>query len=93
MFTANDTERFDKGRVTIMFDTVKKIILEQFDVDEDDITYDTSLADDLDADSLELVELLLAFEDEFDVKIPDEEAESLKTVGDIVKYIEEKSAE
>ncbi len=76
-----------------MFDTVKKIILEQFDVDEDDITYDTSLADDLDADSLELVELLLAFEDEFDVKIPDEEAESLKTVGDIVKYIEEKSAE
>ena len=61
-----------------MFDTVKKIILEQFDVDEDDITYETSLADDLDADSLELVELLLAFEDEFDVKIPDEEAESLK---------------
>ncbi len=76
-----------------MFDTVKKIILEQFDVDEDDITYETSLAEDLDADSLELVELLLAFEDEFDVKIPDEEAESLKTVGDIVKYIEEKSAE
>ncbi len=76
-----------------MFDTVKKIILEQFDVDEDDITYETSLADDLDADSLELVELLLAFEDEFDVKIPDEEAESLKTVGDIVKYIEERSAE
>lgn len=76
-----------------MFDTVKKIILEQFDVDEDDITYETSLADDLDADSLELVELLLAFEDEFDVKIPDEEAESLKTVGDIVRYIEEKSAE
>lgn len=76
-----------------MFDTVKKIILEQFDVDEDDITYETSLAEDLDADSLELVELLLAFEDEFDVKIPDEEAESLKTVGDIVRYIEEKSAE
>ncbi len=76
-----------------MFDTVKKIILEQFDVDEDDITYETSLTDDLDADSLELVELLLAFEDEFDVKIPDEEAESLKTVGDIVRYIEEKSAE
>lgn len=76
-----------------MFDTVKKIILEQFDVDEDDITYETSLAEDLDADSLELVELLLAFEDEFDVKIPDEEAESLKTVGDIVKYIEEKSAD
>ncbi len=76
-----------------MFDTVKKIILEQFDVDEDDITFETSLTDDLDADSLELVELLLAFEDEFDVKIPDEEAESLKTVGDIVRYIEEKSAE
>lgn len=76
-----------------MFDTVKKIILEQFDVDEDDITFETSLTDDLDADSLELVELLLAFEDEFDVKIPDEEAESMKTVGDIVRYIEEKSAE
>ncbi len=75
------------------FETVKKIIMEQFDIDEDDITLETSLEDDLDADSLELVELLLAFEDEFDVKIPDEDVEGLKTVGDIVKYIEEKSAE
>ncbi len=75
------------------FETVKKIILEQFDVDEDDITMETSVVDDLDADSLEIVELLLAFEDEFDVKIPDEDVEELKTVGDIVRYIEEKSAE
>lgn len=75
------------------FETVKKIILEQFDVDEDDITMETSVVDDLDADSLEIVELLLAFEDEFDVKIPDEDVENLKTVGDIVRYIEEKSAE
>lgn len=71
------------------FEIVKKILLEEFDVDEDMITMETSIFDDLDADSLELVDLLLAFEDEFDVKIPDEDVEQLKTVADIVKYIEE----
>lgn len=75
------------------FEIVKKILLEEFDVDEDMITMETSIFDDLDADSLELVDLLLAFEDEFDVKIPDEDVEQLKTVADIVKYIEEHQAQ
>lgn len=75
------------------FETVKKIIMDQFDVSEEEITMETSVIDDLDADSLDIVDLLMAFEDEFDVKIPDEDVEELKTVGDIVRYIEEKSAE
>ncbi len=74
-------------------DTVKNIIAGQLDIDEDEITMDASIIDDLGADSIDVVDILIAFEDEFDVKIPDEEVEQFKTVGDIVRYIEEKTAE
>ena len=70
-----------------MFDKVKEIIAEKLSINEDDITIDSSFVDDLNADSLDLVELMMALEDELDTEIPDEEAENFKTVGDVVKYL------
>ena len=69
---------------------VKKIIVEQLGVNPDEVTPEASFVDDLGADSLDTVELVMAFEEEFDSEIPDEEAEKLRTVGDAIKYIEEK---
>ncbi|HET9392829.1 MAG TPA: acyl carrier protein [Candidatus Rubrimentiphilum sp.] len=71
------------------FDKVKKIIVEQLGVDESEVTPEASITDDLGADSLDQVELVMAFETEFNIDIPDEEAEKIKTVGDAVKRIEE----
>jgi acyl carrier protein len=71
------------------FEKVKKIIVEQLGVDEAEVTPEASITDDLGADSLDLVELVMAFETEFNIDIPDEEAEKIKTVGDAVKKIEE----
>ncbi len=68
-------------------DRVKKIIVDQLGVDESKITENSSFVDDLGADSLDIVELIMAFEEEFDVEIPDEDAEKIKTVGDAVKYL------
>ena len=73
-------------------DQVKKIIVEQLGVDEDEVTVDASFVDDLGADSLDTVELVMAFEEEFSIEIPDEDAEKIQTVGDAIRYIEEKSA-
>ncbi|MCH3971230.1 MAG: acyl carrier protein [Oscillospiraceae bacterium] len=73
----------------MVLEKVKHILAEQFDVEEDEITAETSIADDLGADSLDVVDLLMSLEDEFEVEIPDEEIENLKTVGDVVNYIEE----
>ena len=74
---------------TMSLEKVKKIISEQFAISEDDITEDTVLMEDLDADSLDLIDLAMSLEDCFEVEVPDEELENFKTVGDIVKYIEE----
>ena len=68
-------------------DKIKKIIVDQLGVDESKITEDSSFVDDLGADSLDIVELIMAFEEEFDIEIPDEDAEKIKTVGDVVKYL------
>ena len=68
-------------------DKIKKIIVDQLGVDENKITEDSSFVDDLGADSLDIVELIMAFEEEFDIEIPDEDAEKIKTVGDAVKYL------
>ncbi len=70
------------------FDKVKKIIVEQLGVDEAEVTMEASITDDLGADSLDQVELVMAFETEFNIDIPDEEAEKIKTVGDAVGKIE-----
>ena len=66
---------------------VKKIIVEQLDVDEKDIKPESSFIDDLGADSLGLVELVLAFEEQFEIDIPDEDTEKIRTVGDAISYI------
>ena len=69
---------------------VKKIIAEQLSVSEDQITPTASFVEDLGADSLDTVELVMALEEEFEIDIPDEEAEKLRTVGDALKYLHEK---
>ncbi len=66
---------------------VKKIIVEQLGVDESEVTEDASFVDDLGADSLDTVELVMAFEEEFNIEIPDEDAEKITTVQDAVEYI------
>lgn len=73
----------------MVFEKVKNIIVEELGVeDAESITVETSLVDDLDADSLDAVEIIMALEDEFEISVPDEEAENFKNIGDIVKYIE-----
>ena len=73
-------------------DTVKSIIVEKLGVDESDVTTDASFTNDLGADSLDTVELIMEFEKEFDLTIPDEEAEEIATVGDAITYLEEQVA-
>ena len=70
------------------FDKIKSIIVEQLGVDENEVTTDAHFIDDLGADSLDTVELVMALEEEFGIEISDEEAEKIQTVGDVVKYIE-----
>ena len=73
-------------------DRVKKIVIEHLNVEADKVTENASFIDDLGADSLDTVELVMAFEEEFNVEIPDDAAESIVTVGDAVKFIKEKDA-
>ena len=73
----------------MVFEKVREIICDQLDVAEDDVTMESNIADDLGADSLDVVEMLMAIEDEFDIEIPDDKVESLKTVGQVVDYIQE----
>ncbi len=73
-----------------IFEKVKDLIAEQLDVDDkESISQDSSITDDLGADSLDVVDLVMAIEDEFSVEIPEDQVENIKTVGDIVKYIED----
>ena len=72
-----------------IFDKVKEIIIEQLGVAETAITLEASFIDDLGADSLDIVELIMALEEEFDLEIPDSDAEKVVTVGDVVDYIKE----
>ena len=69
---------------------VIELIVEQLDADSENISDDDSFMDDLGADSLDTVELIMAFEEEFDIEIPDEDAENIRTVGDVLKYLEDK---
>ena len=72
----------------MVLEKIVDILSKQFDVEEDTITLDTNIADDLGADSLDVVDMLMSLEDEFDVEIPDEEIERIRTVGELVAYIE-----
>jgi acyl carrier protein len=71
----------------MIFEKVKEKIAEQLGVDEDEITLESQIVDDLGADSLDVIELLMMLEEEYDMEIPDNDADQLNTVGDIVEYI------
>lgn len=75
----------------MVFERITEILAEQLDADKEEISLDTKIAEDLGADSLDVVEMLMAVEDEFELEIPDEEIENLKTVGDVVEYIQSNS--
>ena len=75
----------------MIFEKIKEIIADQLGVDEEEITSDARFIEDLGADSLDLVELIMALEEEFDLEIPDEDAEKISTVGDAVEYIKNNS--
>lgn len=73
------------------FERIKKIIIEQLGVEEDEVLMESSFIEDLGADSLDIVELIMALEEEFDIEIPDSEAEKITTVADAVEYIKNNS--
>lgn len=73
----------------MVFEKVREILVDQLDVEEDAVTMEASITNDLGADSLDIVDLVMSLEEEFDCEIPDDEIENIKSVGDIVKYIEE----
>lgn len=77
----------------MVFEKVKQIIADKLSLEEDEITMEASFIDDLGADSLDIVELIMALEDEFDMEIPDEEVENISTVADVVEYIKAHSEE
>lgn len=72
----------------MVFEKVRDILCDQLDVEEENVTLEANITDDLGADSLDIVDLVMSLEEEFDCEIPDEEVENIKTVGDIVKHIE-----
>ncbi len=74
----------------MVFEKITKMLADQLDANIDDMTMETRIGEDLGADSLDVVELLMAIEEEFDVEIPDEDIEALKTIGDVVEYIQNK---
>ncbi len=73
----------------MVIDKVKKILSEQFDVDMSELNENTNIEEDLGADSVEVIDLLMSLEDEFDVEIPDEAIDEIRTIGDLAAYIEE----
>lgn len=75
-----------------MFDKVKKIIVDQLGIDEEKVTPEASFIDDFGTDSLDLVELIMALEDEFNIEIPDNAAEQISTVNDVVEYLKKLNA-
>lgn len=72
----------------MVFDKVKEIVVDQLGVDDDKVTLSANIQEDLGADSLDVVDLIMSLEEEYDIEIPDEDVENIKTVEDIVKYIE-----
>lgn len=72
----------------MVFEKVKTLLAEQLDADIDAITMDTDIGNDLGADSLDVVEMIMSLEDEFGIQVPDEKIEEIKTVGDLVNYIQ-----
>lgn len=74
------------------FEKVKSILVEELDLDAEDVTLESNIKEDLGADSLDMVDLIMSIEDEFEIKVAESDAASIKTVGDIVSYIEQQQA-
>lgn len=74
----------------MVFEKISKILCEQLELEESQIAMDSSITEDLGADSLDLVDLLMSLEDQFGLEVPDEDVEKIKTVGDLVRYVEER---
>ncbi len=75
----------------MVFERIREIICEQLDLEEDSVTMDSNIMEDFEADSLDLVDLVMSLEDEFNMEVPDDQIENFRTVGDVVRYIEENS--
>lgn len=71
------------------FERIRELLAEQLDIDDEKITMDSNILEDFEADSLDVVDMVMSLEDEFGVEIPDEEIENLHTVGDVVRYVED----
>ena len=84
----NEIVKSKTGGTDMVFDKIRDIIVEQLSVDKSLVTADTNLMKDLEADSLDAVEIIMGIEEEFGIEIPDDEAEKFQTVGDLVKYVE-----
>ena len=87
---SRETTRGFEKRMSDILERVRKIVIEHLDADPEKVTEKASFIDDLGADSLDNVELVMAFEEEFDIELPDDAAEHIQTVGDAVKFIEER---
>ena len=72
----------------MVFEKIRKILCEQLDLEEDDVTLESNIAEDLGGDSMDVVDLIMSIEDEIAIEVPDDQVENIKTVGDIVNYIE-----
>ncbi len=72
----------------MVFEKIRAILCEQLDIEEDAVTMESNIAEDLGADSLDVVDLVMSIEDEFEIEVPDDQVENIKTVGDVVNYIE-----
>ncbi len=75
----------------MVFEKIRDIIVDQLEVDEAEVTLDAMILEDLGADSIDVVDLIMSIEDEFEIEVPDEDVDGIKTVGDIVKYVEANS--
>lgn len=73
------------------FERIRELLAEQLDIDEEKITMDSNILEDFEADSLDVVDMVMTLEDEFGVEVPDEQIENFHTVGDVVRYVEENS--
>ena len=73
----------------MVFERIREILMDQLDLDEDKITMEADIVDDLEADSLDVVDLVMTIEDEYGLEVPDDQIEGFRTVGDVVKYIED----
>ncbi len=93
LFSHREERNMNMEETNMIFDKLKDIIAEQLGVEADEVTNEANIQDDLGADSLDVVDLITTIEDEFDLSIPDEAVEEIKTVGDIVNYIEKNTEE